>query len=278
MVLIALLIALSVERLYHSPAFLHWSFYLERWQRWSSARVKGEKWDSGPLQLILLLIPALGVGLLVVLLHNLMVTFLVSILSLLLAMNCEPARKSYKAYLKSANRGDEQSVGAEQQALTEFAGRHQPKQLSDSLIWINYRQYIAVMFYFVLFGSFGALVYATLRYAESRAGNSQNEQESTQPSQQILWYADWIPARLAGFGLLVVGHFSRALPVWLQHSLNPQTDPDTLLFHVAHKAEDNPQHPDDRTEHIACQLRLMRRQQVFWVVVIAALTLWGAVN
>jgi len=37
MVLIALLIALSVERLYHSPAFLHWAFYMERWQRWSSA-------------------------------------------------------------------------------------------------------------------------------------------------------------------------------------------------------------------------------------------------
>lgn len=278
MVLIALLIALSVERLYHSPAFLHWSFYLERWQGWSSARLKDEKWDSGPLQLILLLIPALGVGLLVVLLHNLMVTFLVSILSLLLAMNCEPARKSYKAYLKSANRGDEQSVETEQQALTEFAGRHQSKQLSDSLIWINYRQYIAVMFYFVLFGSFGALVYATLRYGDRHATNLQNEHESAQPSQQILWYADWVPARLAGFGLLVVGHFSRALPVWLQHSLNPQTDPDTLLFNVAHKAEDNPQHPDDRTEHIACQLRLMRRQQVFWVVVIAALTLWGALN
>lgn len=274
MVLIALLIALSVERLYHSPAFLHWSFYLERWQGWSSARLKDEKWDSEPLQLVLLLIPALAVGFLVVLLNNLMVTFIVSILSLLLAINCEPAREEYKAYLKAANRGDEKGIVEHQKALTEFAGRHQPLQLSDSLIWINYRQYIAVMFYFVLFGSFGALVYATLRYAEQQ----QSEQDPAKPWQQLLWYADWIPARLAGFGLLVVGHFSRALPVWFQHSLNPQTDPDTLLFNVAQKAEDNPQHPDDRTEHISCQLRLMRRQQIFWVCVIAALTLWGWVN
>ncbi|MDV6316028.1 beta-lactamase regulator AmpE [Idiomarina sp. HP20-50] len=268
MVLIALLIALSVERLYHSPGFLHWSFYLERWQGWSAERLKDEKWESGPLQLVRMLVPAVAIGLLVVLLDNLMVTFIVSILALLLAINCEPARKEYKAYLKAANRGDEQQVSAHQQALTEFAGRHQPEQLSDSLIWINYRQYIAVMFYFVLFGSFGALVYATLRYAE----------KDTKPRQQLLWFADWVPARLSAFGLLIVGHFSRAFPTWLQQSLNPQTDPDKLLFEVAGKAEDSPQHPDDRTEHIACQLRLMRRQQVFWIVVIAALTVWGAVS
>ena len=274
MVLIALLIALSVERLYHSPGFLHWSFFLERWQHWSAARLTNEKWKSEPLQLVRLLVPALAVGFLVVLLDNLMVTFIVSILSLLLAMNCEPARKSYKAYLKAANRGDEQQVNEHQHALTEFAGQHQPKQLSDSLIWINYRQYIAVMFYFVLFGSFGALVYASLRYAEKQI----SEPESTKLWQQFMWFADWVPARLAGFGLLIVGHFSRAFPVWVKHSLNPQADPDKLLFNVASKAEDIPQHPDDRTEHIACQLRLMRRQQIFWVCVIAALTLTGWVN
>jgi len=274
MVLIALLIALSVERLYHSPAFLHWSFFLERWQHWSAARLKNEKWESEPLQLVRLLVPALAVGFLVVLLDNLMVTFIVSILALLLAFNCEPARQSYKAYLKSANRGDEQSIIEHESALTEFGGRHQPSQLSDSLIWINYRQYIAVMFYFVLFGSFGALVYASLRYSEKQL----DPQESSKVWQQLMWFADWVPARLAGFGLLIVGHFSRALPVWIKHSLNPQADPDKILFNTANKAEDNPQHPDDRTEHIACQLRLMRRQQIFWVCVIAVLTLTGWVN
>lgn len=274
MVLIALLIALSVERLYHSPAFLHWSFYLERWQSWSAERFKNEKWESEPLQLVRLLIPALGVGLLVLLLDNLMVTFIVSILALLLAMNCEPARRHYKAYLKAANRADEQQLNEHQQALTEFAGRHQPSQFSDSLIWINYRQYIAVMFYFVLFGSFGALVYASLRYAEKQV----SEQQPNQLWQQLMWFADWVPARLTGFGLLIVGHFSRAFPVWVKHCLNPQADPDNLLFNVAGKAEDSPQHPDDRTEHVACQLRLMRRQQIFWVCVIAALTLTGWVS
>ncbi|MFV1467620.1 beta-lactamase regulator AmpE [Idiomarina sp. HB] len=274
MVLIALLIALSVERLYHSPAFLHWAFYMERWQRWSSARLQDEKWESEPLQFVRLLIPAVAVGLLVVLLDNLMVTFIVSIFALLLAFNCEPARQNYKEYLKAANRGDEPSIIEHQQALTEFAGRHQPHQISDSLIWINYRQYIAVMFYFVLFGSFGALVYATLRYAETQ----QREEESVSLWQQLLWFADWVPVRLAAFGLLIVGHFSRALPEWLQQSLNPQADPDKLLFNVASKAEDNPQHPDDRTEHAACQLRLMRRQQIFWVCAIAVLTLTGWVS
>lgn len=278
MVLIALLIALSIERLYHSPAFLHWSFYLERWQRWSAARFQNEKWESEPLQWVLLLIPALAVGFLVVVLDNLMVTFIVGILALLLAINCEPARKEYKAYLKAANRGDERQVSMHQQALTEFAGRHQPQQFSDSLIWINYRHYIAVMFYFVLFGSFGALVYATLRYNESGIGKQREEQAQDKPLQQLVWFADWVPARLSALGLLVVGHFSRALPVWLQQSLNPRMNPDTLLFDVAGKAEDNPQHPDDRTEHVACQLRLMRRQQIFWVCIIAALTLAGWVS
>lgn len=89
--------------------------------------------------------------------------------------------QSYKAYLKAANRGDEQQANKHQLVLTEFAGHHQPKQFSDSLIWINYRQYIAVMFYFVLFGSFGALVYASLRYAEKQL----SEQQSTKPRSNL---------------------------------------------------------------------------------------------
>ena len=165
MVLIALLIALSIERLYHSPDALHWQFYLSRWQHWSASKLSDEKWQSAPATFLRTIAPALFVGLLIQLLDNLLVTFLVSIAALLLAINCEPARVSYKTYLKAANRGDDETCQQHQRALSQYAGLGEKTSVNQSLIWINYRHYLAVMFYFVLFGSVGALLYATFRIA-----------------------------------------------------------------------------------------------------------------
>jgi len=206
-----------------------------------------------------------------------LVTFLVSIAALLLAINCEPARVSYKAYLKAANRGDDETCQEYQRALSQYAGLGEKTSVNQSLIWINYRHYLAVMFYFVLFGSVGALLYATFRIAADAENNPESQDNSTSYWSRLLWFADWVPARLAGFGLLIVGHFSRALPVWIQLTSTPYSEPKSLLFEVAENAEDTPQHPDDKTEHAMCQLKLMRRQQIFWVAVIAVLTLSGAV-
>jgi len=277
MVLIALLIALSIERLYHSPDALHWQFYLSRWQHWSASKLSDEKWQSAPATFLRTIVPALFVGLLIQLLDNLLVTFLVSIAALLLAINCEPARVSYKAYLKAANRGDDETCQEYQRALSQYAGLGEKTSVNQSLIWINYRHYLAVMFYFVLFGSVGALLYATFRIAADAENNPESQDNSTSYWSRLLWFADWVPARLAGFGLLIVGHFSRALPVWIQLTSTPYSEPKSLLFEVAENAEDTPQHPDDKTEHAMCQLKLMRRQQIFWVAVIAVLTLSGAV-
>ncbi len=277
MVLIALLIALSIERLYHSPDALHWQFYLSRWQHWSASKLSDEKWQSVLATFLRTIAPALFVGLLIQLLDNLLVTFLVSIAALLLAINCEPARVSYKTYLKAANRGDDETCQEYQRALSQYAGLGEKTSVNQSLIWINYRHYLAVMFYFVLFGSVGALLYATFRIAADAENNPESQDNSTSYWSRLLWFADWVPARLAGFGLLIVGHFSRALPVWIQLTSTPYSEPKSLLFEVAENAEDTPQHPDDKTEHAMCQLKLMRRQQIFWVAVIAVLTLSGAV-
>lgn len=277
MVLIALLIALSIERLYHSPDTLHWQFYLSRWQHWSASKLSDEKWKSAPATFLRTIVPALFVGLLIQLLDNLLVTFLVSIAALLLAINCEPARVSYKAYLKAANRGDDETCQEYQRALSQYAGLGEKTSVNQSLIWINYRHYLAVMFYFVLFGSVGALLYATFRIAADAENNPESQDNSTSYWSRLLWFADWVPARLTAFGLLIVGHFSRALPVWIRLTTTPHCEPKTLLFEVAENAEDTPQHPDDKTEHATCQLKLMRRQQIFWVAVIAVLTLSGAV-
>lgn len=271
MVLIALLIALSIERLYHSPALLHWDFYLERWQQWSAERFRNEKWHSEPMQVVRMLLPALAVGFFVVLLNNLLVTFIVSVLALLMAINCEQERRVYKAYLTAARRGDSESAKVHQDSLESLAGPHTPKKCGDTLIWINYRQYSAVMLYFVLFGSFGALVYATLRFANTHSQPS----EHGRLWQHLLWLADWVPARLAGFGLLIVGHFSRALPEWIRRSAHARMRPDQLLFLVADKAEERDTESEGVLAEALHSLRLMRRQQLFWVCVIAVLTIWG---
>lgn len=281
MVLIALLIVLSIERLYHSPDAFHWQFYLSRWQQWSASKLTDEKWHSAPATFIRMMLPALFVGVLVLLLDNLLVTFIVSIAALLLAINCEPARQHYKAYLKAANRGERQQCENHRLALAEYSGLDQSAPVASSLIWINYRHYLAVLFYFVLFGSVGALLYATFRIAADTYKIAESDEETANNSaaywSSLLWFADWVPVRLAGFGLLIVGHFSRALPIWVRLATAPHSDPKNLLFDVAEYAEDTLQQPSDEAEGATRQLKLMRRQQLFWVTAIAILTLFGAV-
>lgn len=278
MVLIALLVALSIERITQLPAPWQVNFYLSRWLNWSEQKLQAaghdEKLHHPLLQLLWLLTPAILAGLLVVWLDHLLVTFVCSILALLLSFSCQPARNAYKAYLKAANRGDKEIVAEQQQKLQQLAGQSADSSAEDAISWLNYQYYLAVIFFYIVFGVFGALAYASVRAAEVHY--PQRFQQL--PLQRLRWAIDFIPVRLAGLGLMLVGHFSQTLPVWLRSLTDVNRANSELLAQFARCAEDRSHHPDDKTEAVTTQLALMKRQQLLWLCVIAVLTLAGALS
>ena len=150
MILIALLIALSIERVTHLPAFWQMDFLLGRWLDWSQQKLAASRYQQQLqkpwVQMLWLLLPALAAGLLVSWLDNLLVTFIGGIIALLVACSCQPARNAYKQYLKTANKGE--PTDQQQQQLQAFAGHDDTRAVEDTVCWLNYQYYVAIIFFF----------------------------------------------------------------------------------------------------------------------------------
>ena len=102
------------------------------------------------------------------------VHLIASTLILIVCFGCMKTREAYKSYLVSAFKGEMTSCELHHMQL------HQDKNIANmgfgqTLVWLNYRYFIAVMLFFVLFGAAGALFYRLLTTV-NEYGNSSEKQ------------------------------------------------------------------------------------------------------
>ena len=92
---------------------------------------------------------------------------------------------------------------------------------------------------------------------------------------------DFVPARITACGLLLVGHFSRAMPVWLKYLTHPAVPAEVLLTEVASKAEEVELN-DEQSRDPACEpkalVTLAKRNVMLILAVIAVLTMLGSID
>ena len=131
----------------------------------------------------------------------------------------------YRAYLKAARQGD---THASDQMAEELALIHglpvdcseelRLRELQNALLWINFRYYLAPLFWFVVFGPYGPIAlagYAFLRAYQTWLARHNTPLERSQSGiDHLLNWLDWIPVRLAGVAYALFGHGERALPAW----------------------------------------------------------------
>ncbi len=277
MTLIALLIALSIERLYPLPAVWSIDFYMQRWMNWSQAKFSYFN-SPTPWQLILqVLLPAVIAWLLFSWLDSSLVQFIGGIIVLLLVMNAGPERIAYKQLLRAAMRADEQGYRQAAQQLRGYAHLPEDTPVERAVVWLNFVHFLAPIFFFVTFGVAGVLAYGCLRSVYRNPDVHPVAEQGRAQVERLLWALNFIPARFAALGAALVGHFNHALPAVIAMATNTQDDNPELLHRVVIKAEGQPHHPDDRSDAVTHQLNLMKRQHLFWCVVIAVLTLTGTI-
>jgi AmpE protein len=97
-------------------------------------------------------------------------------------------------------------------------------------------------------------------------------------TQKILLVVEWVPVRLAAVGFLIVGHFSRALPVWLSLCFDTSTCAKDVLTRVAIAAEDVQSEPDDLVTEAVTLVSLAKRNILFILSIVAILTLLGVIQ
>lgn len=304
MSLISLLIALAAERSLSSSA---WQFntYFQRYLSAIKAFGFIDKVGSHTFYSVaFVLIPVVLSIVVLNIFNNALLHFLISTLLLIVCFGCFKTRDAYKQYLMSAFRGDLTSCSFHHQIL------EQEKNLTELsfghlLIWLNYRYFIAIMLFFVLFGAPGALFYRLLTTivergitkSEDAKDDSQESDIKEESAEQIevvnneaekdlepsifsksLSIIDWLPVRVVAFGYMLVGHFSKALPVWLENLGNFSKAPHEVLISVAEKSEDIMLDNGDCTAEPCLLVRLAKRTSLLCLTVLALLILTGVIR
>lgn len=190
---------------------------------------------------------------------------------LMVCIGCPGIRATYKRYLQAANRGDFEACSLYAEQLGHEQGAD--ASFGQNLVWLNYQYYAAVIIWFAVLGPVGAVLYTL-----SRAGQHwlhQQQHAGRNSADKLMAILDFIPVRVTALGFLLVGHFSRALPIWLSHFANPHIPARQLLCDVSRAAEEVEPDSDDCTAEPAILVRLAKRNIMFLVVIISILSLSG---
>lgn len=276
MSLISLLIALLSER-YLSNKWWQFNTYYKRYSKLALNDTKDDSKDKSPIILLLfLLVPTVLCYILLAQLNNDFLYLIASTVILIICFGCLDTRSIYKRYLVAAFRGETTTCDLIHKELL------QNKQLPEmgfgqALVWLNYRYFIAIMLFFVVFGAPGALFYRLLTSINERCVtvNSEEEEPKVCVSNQLLFIIDWIPVRIIALGYMLVGHFSKAIPIWLGNLFDLNMPSYEVLVSVAQKSEDFMVDSQDCTAEPCTLVRLAKRTLLLCLAFISILILTG---
>ena len=281
MTLFTTLLVLLVERLFKLGE--HWQFdhrletFFRRVKRFSMARTLG-------MMIIAMVVTFLLLRALDGLLFN-VPTIVAWILIGLLCIGAGKVRMHYHAYLNAASRDDAHARTAMASELTLIHGvppdcneREFLRELQNALLWINFRFYIAPLFWLIVGGPCGPVLlvgYAFLRSWQSWLARYQTPHERLQSGiDAILHVLNWIPVRLAGVVYALIGHGEKALPAWFASLADLRTSQYQVLTRLAQFSLARESHTD-KVETPKAAVSMAKKTSFALVVVIAVLTIYG---
>ncbi|KEY58135.1 beta-lactamase regulator AmpE [Serratia sp. DD3] len=204
----------------------------------------------------------------------------------LLCVGAGAIRQHYRAYLQAAQQGDSHASDQMAEELSLIHGlpvngsvEERLRELQNALLWINYRYYLAPLFWFVVCGPYGPIAlagYAFLRAYQTWLARHHSPLERSQAGiESLLHCLDWIPVRLAGVVYALLGHGEKALPAWFASLWDRHTSQYQVLTRLAQFSLAREPHTDPVQTPRAAVL-LARKVTLFVVVVVALLTIYGA--
>jgi AmpE protein len=271
MTLISLILVLLAERMAAQSKYWQANFYTSA--LFGQLEQKGilKEQGQGSRYLLVVGFTAIIAFLLLVQIDNVLLKLIIDTAILMVCIGCPAIRETYKCYLQAANRGDFQacSLYAEQLGYEQ----HNEATFGQNLVWLNYQHYAAVIIWFAVLGPTGAIFYVLAREGAAHLQNTQHD--AAENAIKLMKILDWVPVRITALGFLLVGHFSRALPIWLGYFADIQVSARQLLCEVSRAAEEVEPDENDCTEEPCTLVRLAKRNILFLVVVISVLSLSG---
>lgn len=285
MTLISMLLALIIERLAVRSDAWQSDRYLNAYIHFSARSALAKLASHRAGQYVWLLLPGALVALLLCIADSHLLTLVVNTLLLLLAIGCWHYRQLYKQYLNAMDRGDDESAFLTMQQIRQESGsQREQNSYGQVLVWLNFRYYAAVVFWFLLTGAFGVITYALVRHLQENPPAENTElvadyaacRNDEHNALSILsHWLNWFPARLFGLGFALVGHFSRASTALLSYFLDFTADNEQVITEVAAAAEPLPETTLNSLEETSYMVQLAKRNMLFFLAFTAILTLSG---
>lgn len=105
----------------------------------------------------------------------------------------------------------------------------------ETLFVQSQQQLFSILFWFVIFGAVGALVYR-ITMQMKRYYQNQGNADSSSYFELLQQYFDWIPTRLLGFIFALVGDFSQTFSAWWNHAWSTVSNNESFLLNCGFSA------------------------------------------
>ncbi len=286
MLLIAIILSLIAERFLGSMSELRRFGWFHRYSGFVKNAAAKQPYLNGPATTLLLLVPLLLLtGLIDYYLSNLWFLFGLGFAVLILLFSFGPTdlEAEVEAFVDARERGDEESaiwhaselLGAD---IPTHSAQLTRRILDNILVEVNERL-LAVVFWFVLLGPAGALLFRlTQQLVQEERESSEEFAEAAQRLHQILV---WVPARICALAYALAGSFVDALSSWRRVDV-PWTESSRKVLIAsglgALRYEDGEIEEGNDAQNIAMvneTLSLARRAVMVFISMLALFTLAG---
>ncbi|MBL4828207.1 MAG: regulatory signaling modulator protein AmpE [Spongiibacteraceae bacterium] len=281
---LTLLIVLGLLQWWGSGGPLHRDDWYYRWQE-----VVSDKIHSSPM---VLLAVAVVPGVLVVVLQALFDTLLFGVFSLalyVLILLFSLGRGDFSAklqeYLSFWDDGNLESAYEKANGIGDFHPSdaiEDPVSLHDhvrkTIMYEGYERWFAVVFWFMLLGPAACLVY---RLCQLAARDDSARSQDQQLAIQVVYYLDWLPARLLVFSFTLTGNFVHCINRCWQIAFDELPIAQLLdscgvaAISGFHESNARPTETERFIEYARAELlalqSLLSRSVVCWLMVIAVL-------
>ncbi|HLS99669.1 MAG: regulatory signaling modulator protein AmpE [Porticoccaceae bacterium] len=216
MTFLVLVIALGVV-LMGAPAALQRDGWFAAWWAWLAARLG----DADLVRLaVAVLAPVLGLALVLQLAGGWLfglVGVAVNLAVLLYAFGRGDLDGDIRHYRDDLHREDTQAawhdaagLDARHRESAAASWRELHDQAVEAVAYRYFERYFPVLFWFLLLGAPGALLYRLAVLALGQRGDG----EGRSAEGQLLWVLEWIPVRLVGLLFALVGNFAATVREW----------------------------------------------------------------
>ncbi|MCG7947942.1 MAG: regulatory signaling modulator protein AmpE, partial [Candidatus Thiodiazotropha taylori] len=230
MTLTIILICLIAERFLLEHSHLRSNRWFTRYCQWHQQQNLPEWMQQGVIGLLLLLLPPL---LAVAALQHLFADSLLGLPSLLLsigvllyALGPQDLDSQINQYVETAEADDTEAREIAREIIEDEPPTSEPARsqaVAEAALQQANRRTVAVLFWFILLGPLGAILYrlATWMPQSDQAAQDIDFKLNT---RQLVIILDWLPARVTAFCYAIAGSFEDALYGWRSYQERRQSE------------------------------------------------------